>query len=586
MRILIVGESTTVPSGFGQQTKMLAEGFAEAGHEVVILAAGAKRLTDLHERIQEWPIANITNTEVVDRTIDRLKPDVALVFWFTHMVSYMTRLRSLPVNCHTFFWLPWEGSTPPQGANTAFPNVQENKVIHLSEFARKLWEPYIKSNIVIPHCVDLEVFKPREYSQSQKAMLRRKWAERLQFPIFEDSLLLLNVDRNIKHKRWDATLDLVRRLQKRTSDRVQLIAHTIKNSIGQFHGNITGYDIPKMCKVYEVEEQVAFTDFAWDRGFTREDLVELMSIVDFRISTSAGEGFGIPTIECAVARCPQVVNDHTTMPELLGDSLFRVPPAFAEFDREALWQTPNVGAMVDRIIELHEDAELRDVEVDKAESHAQQFSKDKVVARFLDVFKQGLSTDGLWYNHRFGLIGDIHTRLGFKDIAVTISKIDARAVVLEVGSFEGKFIDIAIEVGLNVSGIEPDVNASRRASNRAKVYIEEKEFTDTWPACDVVVLTDVWPLILERGGQEALNNVVDRVSKVEWLITRNDLVYKWDLPKVDENWIVSQLVEKGLHRRADMEKIVRSKWGGNFSHQIWHRGEDTSYMPKGFVEVM
>src|SRR3990172_5520439 len=68
MRIMLIGESMVMPSGFGGQMKILAEGLAKRGHEVVVLTSSNFQRTD-SDNPQEWTITNIKDIDAVDRLV-------------------------------------------------------------------------------------------------------------------------------------------------------------------------------------------------------------------------------------------------------------------------------------------------------------------------------------------------------------------------------------------------------------------------------------------------------------------------------------------------------------------------------------
>jgi glycosyltransferase involved in cell wall biosynthesis len=579
MKIMIISESISTPSGFGMQTKMLAEGFVEAGHSVCVLSNTANPRKSNPEGLTEWVVPDIENRDILDRAIHQHAPDAVIVFWYTHMVSYMAGLRSAPANCPMFFWFPWEGSTVPADGKNLFFEMPPNRVAHLSEFARDLWSDVIDSDVVIPHGVDSNVFKP--VAKSRKELLR-EWAVRLRFPLFEDAIIVLSMERNIRHKRWDATFDFVRRLSEKTGRTVQLIAHT-KKVVKGAPNVLPGFDLPKLEEAYGLSNHVAYTDFDWSRGFTQDEMNELYAVCDLRISTSEGEGFGIGTVEAAFTQCLQVVNSHTTMPELLGaDSKSLVSSAFTEFDRSSLWEVPNVSGMVDRAVDLLKPSQIdsRNQVTTEAYKHARAaFESSKVIKQWLELLESS-QDDFTWYTHRWGFNAAYKTYVGWKNLVDFANKLVPGASLLEVGSFNGKFMDLAVQTSLRCTGLEMDDKALEHATQRAVASITQvKDFYEPWPAASILVWTDMLDIFFDGGGNDAVWDALDRVADYEWAFLRFDSAYRWSMPVFDSDLAVKYLESKGLARRLDIEELAKTEWDKPLQHQVWQKVRSSGDIP-------
>lgn len=585
MRVALLGESTSMPSGFGTQMKIIADGLLEAGHDVVVLASTNVSKPVEGKKLTEWRLANVADLDVVNRTLLDIQPDCVIGFWYTDMVSQFLNLTTPAANCPMFVWLPWEGSTLPANANMMFQRIPKDCVVHLSKYAQGLWKGIFDTKHMIYHGVDLDQFKyvpPGERDKKQMRELRRKWSKRLRFPLFEDSVLILNVDRNINHKRWDATFDYVSQLQAEVGSRpVQLIAHTHKSDVNQ--GGMTGYDLPKIAKHYGIEDAVAYTDFDWHRSLSREELTELMYLCDLRITTSEGEGFGIPTIEAAACGTPQLVTDHTTMPELLGEgSKMIVKAAFREAARETLWYVPDVREYVARTMELLEKPDSFLPDIEKARKIAEEnFAAKKIGEQWAKlVTESGGKSDKYWFTHRTGYKISFTTSFSLRDLALVILKIDQKMSVLDIGGFKGEFIAFALEGGIDVRGIEPEQKGIDESHDRSKAYIKQQKFEDEWPTTKAVVLTDVLDLIATTGP-EAVKSALDRVATYKWAFIRTGKLYRYGMKIHEYEWVEDYLASKGMIRRHDLEKIAADQHQ-YFSHAIYS-SLDTSEVPEGLL---
>ncbi len=369
--VVLLGENPNCPSGFGQQIRNLAEGFRDAGCRVTLYVPPFS-IDDPVDGVDTTTLDNV-DPSVVEFTLDRIGADVVVCFWSALMVKHFARLRGDRI----YYWLPFEGSSLPDWSS-AFYYTPKDRVVFPSEFGRRLWQDATDSDLVIPFGIDLEIFRPP--TETREA-LRSKWSKILQSNLSDDSLIVLNLDRNIYRKRWDATFDFIRRLESERSLRVRLIAHTKRTA--KKTGDAAGFDLDQLEAVYGLRRRIVYTGFDWDRGLSQTDLAELYALSDLRITTSEGEGFGIPTIECAAVGTPQIINDTTTAPELLSQkTVARVPPSSTSIFDGVLYQTPDVNAMTARVGILH-DFRLQSA-LDSDRAHVvYRFGKDRVVKTWL-----------------------------------------------------------------------------------------------------------------------------------------------------------------------------------------------------------
>jgi len=579
MKIAMIGESLGVPSGFGVQSRMIAEGLAKRKHEVVVIGTPSVPLKDPVDNLTEIRCEQINDLEAVDRILHRIKPDAVICFYYMGMCAHWSKLSSAPPNCPMYFWMPWEASSPEHDLDLLLKTIPEDHIVHLTKYGQQLWEGVFQSKNIIPHGVDLSIFKPRNVSQSA---LRREWAEKLRFPLFEDSLIVLNVDRNVWHKRWDATFDFIRRLQETESRTVQLIAHTRIHEKGE-HGHPKGYNLPKLEALYGLTGKVCYTHFEWATGLDRQTLAKLYRVADLRISTSMGEGFGVPTIEAMGIGLPQIVNKQTTMPDILGeDCPYMVEPAFTQEQSGHLWQVPDVMAMVDRARYLIEDPKVVKAERTKHRRRVQKFDSEKVVDAWEELLKKGRRSnppEQCWRFHRWGY-GAKHFNMDkLKATAKVVSRLGRLPKTLVVGAFDGRMLEFCLDAGCDVFGIEYDAEVVKTAAAIIRDSIKVITDADPWPDAEVAVVTDE---LYRTNDAEAL---LDKLSEYEWVVLRNRRIFLWDRDELDVDSLMKYFRTQGMTRRHDLEKMAREKIDDEFDHEIWQRGQDTSKIPHAFAKA-
>jgi len=569
-----------MPSGFGQQTRLVCEGLAERGHDVtVVCSAGPKfDARELPENLREWRFENIYDIALIERLAERLRPDVVVLFWCLKANLALLSAPTIPANAEFCMWMPWEGSTLPAGVGRL--GMPKDRFVHLSQFSRDLWSPVVDSNVVIPHGVPLDdfLFLPFDERGLQALEMRQEWGRRLRYCFPDNALVLLNTDRNMPHKRWDATFDIARRV-KAAGREVVLVAHTHKSE-----------ELLRMENLYGLSGNVCYTNFGWDRGLSRSDLAGLFHLCDFRLSTSMGEGFGVPYCEAMATGTPQVVNKTTTVSEILGeDSPWAVPPATSVYRDGSLWQAPDAAAMAERVLELAESPQLvaSRVERDWVDVCA-WFSEARVQGLWGDYVEKLAATDkgALWYANRWGWGFRRENLLRLHAAAEAVKKIAGANPVVEVGSFDGTFLELALEKGVAVTGIEPDLHARAKCGERAKTFLEPEEvgYNNEWPSAFLVVATDVWCELFAEGGMEHVDSVLAQICRYQWAVLRFKGSNRWGVDFAGVEGCREFLMEHGMTRREDLEKMLRKGFDENLEHEIWMHGGDTSVVPTGLLK--
>jgi len=601
-KILWFSDSMLVPSGFGGQTKIVCEGLAAKGHEVtVICSPGPMHRGPLPENLREWRFQNVNDVKMIERVARQVQPDVTVFFWCMIVEAMMMQAPFLMANCPVLVWLPWEGSTLPAEARSMFGEVPADRLVHLTHFGKRLWNPITKSKRVIPHAVPVDEFagpvEPGARAEEKQA-LRRAWSRRLKFPLYDDTLVILNVDRNTYHKRWDATMAYTAGLKEKVERDVVLIAHTRRGDSPDDKTDDMSVNIPEMEKRYGVAGKVCYTEFDWDKGFTRTDLGELFRLADFRLSTSQGEGFGIPCIEAMAAGTPQILPRSTTMPELFAeegpaamgreeavDCPWLVDPAFFESRLfGALWAVPDVNAMVKRTVKLLDNPERMERQLARDIVRVEDFAVPGVVDGWHTVIEEEVTRDKdkLWYQYRQGWGNRAREQRSLVAAAVVLGKLAGARPVVDIGAFKGEFVEICLERNVNIQGIEYDVKASEHCTDRAGCFVSCGTFRDTiFPSATVAVVTDAWGLF---ARDEVLEHVVGQLASYPWLMLRFEQLARWDAVFRDVAGVVAALEERGMMRRHDLERMAREGIEEHFTHEIWMAGNDTSRLPEGFLD--
>jgi glycosyltransferase involved in cell wall biosynthesis len=166
---------------------------------------------------------------------------------------------------------------------------------------------------VIPHGVATEKFFPLP----DKAEARRRM--RLDDAEHRDAFIVLNANRNMPRKRIDLTIHGFAEFVKDKSANVKLYLHMATED--------TGWNVLILAKRYGIFDRLIMTQADNSRPtFSDEQLNFLYNACDVGITTTTGEGWGMPSFEHAATGAAQIVPRHTSLADLWKDAAEFIDP--------------------------------------------------------------------------------------------------------------------------------------------------------------------------------------------------------------------------------------------------------------------
>lgn len=212
-----------------------------------------------------------------------------------------------------------------------------HRVVVYTEFAKKTledslesWKSFLDKNDidkevtyppieVIPHGVDSKTFYPLGSVKDKSGailMSGRINAKRKVFPNqdnFINSFIVLNANRNQPRKRIDVTMQGFALFAKDKPDNVKLYLHMGVDDMG--------WNIIHLAERYGIDDRLIISsDQPMMPQVSDERLNEIYNACDVGLNTSLGEGWGLISFEHAATRAAQIVPNHSSQPEIWGDS--------------------------------------------------------------------------------------------------------------------------------------------------------------------------------------------------------------------------------------------------------------------------
>lgn len=315
LRVLFVGDSPTVNTGFSRCTREVCNELIQSGHEVAVLGMGYAG--DPHSYSYPiYPCVNrydkCTSYGGEDRLpimILRLNPDIVVILqdpW--NIGPYFDQLDKVKELCdadNTPFTIP-----PIVGWIAVDSQNQKgeplNRLAHLvvwTEFAGKelVKGGYGGDYSIVPLGVDTSIFYPRDKEESR--------AEIFGDSVPLDSYIVGVVGRNQPRKRLDLTIQYF-------SEWIN--SYSISNAYLYLHIAPTGErscDIRSLIRFYGLKGRVIINEPQVGVGNDESLMPKIYSSLDLHMTQSQAEGFHLPTLEAMACGVPCLVPDHSAFGE-------------------------------------------------------------------------------------------------------------------------------------------------------------------------------------------------------------------------------------------------------------------------------
>lgn len=132
----------------------------------------------------------------------------------------------------------------------------------------------------------------------------------------------------------------------------------------------------ELIEVLEIGHKVRQISFETD-----EELAIIYNQALFFVFPSIYEGFGIPLLEAFACHCPVACSNRSSFPEVAGDAAIYFKPENAE----------SIKSSVTRLLN---SSELRERLTENGRRRFQEFSWEKVAARYKDVYQEVVKNKG------------------------------------------------------------------------------------------------------------------------------------------------------------------------------------------------
>lgn len=178
--------------------------------------------------------------------------------------------------------------------------------------------------VVIPLGVDLDTYKPLDKMATRQAF----GAMTNCLPILGDAnnFIVGNVNRNQPRKRWDLT---IKYFAKWIEDQ------NINNAWLYMHAAPTGdmsVNVVDLARYYNCVDRTIYVETPVFTGITEEQLCMTYNCFDVLISTTQGEGMGLPALEAMACGVPCILPNWSAFGDWAHDAALLVPCTSTRID--------------------------------------------------------------------------------------------------------------------------------------------------------------------------------------------------------------------------------------------------------------
>lgn len=356
MRLLLLGDSPFLRTGFGVVNEQAMQALLEEGHELTVL--GGQDSTERPDAPVEFIPTNLRSDDMIgwsqvpqlftDHTFDaaHIIGDMATVStWLLHK-----EIHDLPVVAY----VPIEGAPFNRIWRRVLDDSPNLRLITCSNYGKEvLANEFIHAKMAY-HGVS-DDFAPLEPDVREDWRQRAGWADRF---------VVMCVAQNVGRKQWPRLFEAIHLVSKRVPN-VLLYAHTLP------YNNfwLGGHDLTQLVEQIGIEKHVVFSRAHTSHNAAVElraqseiepGLVDLYGMADCFVLPSQVEGFGLPIVEAMKCGLPVAVTDYAAGAEVLGDAGIRLPVSDWTWDKShAKYANVNPVDIADAIAKFARNTEIR-----------------------------------------------------------------------------------------------------------------------------------------------------------------------------------------------------------------------------------
>jgi glycosyltransferase involved in cell wall biosynthesis len=370
--VTLASNTPGMPTGYGNQAMLLAERLIRHGIEFAALSnyglEGRKdTLKIAGKEVPHYPRGlSLYSVDVMKQWTDEFAakhPELKTVIFTLYDVWVYNELK---YDGPIVSWVPLDHITPPPNV-IEFLRRDNVKAIAMAPHGQRQLESVGIQSTYIPHAIDTKIFKPTPNINGMKT--------RDFFGVSDDTFLVGIVAANksngaVHRKAFAENLLAFSIFQKKYPDS-QLYIHSEPS---RAYG---GFDLAQILRATGLtKDSVIIADQEQLRlGYPEEHLAAFYTAFDVLLSTSYGEGFGIPTVEAQACGTRVITSNFAASADLASEDSWKIDgQPFWDEAQASFFQIPSVM----KIVAALEEAYNNRGHSEKAVEFAKQFDVEHV----------------------------------------------------------------------------------------------------------------------------------------------------------------------------------------------------------------
>ncbi len=340
MKILWVGDSPEQQSAYSGQAALFIPRLRAAGHEVVILATGNAHAHRLPDGTQVLPVVSDRyGNSIVREHARRFGADLVFTLCDPHVLAPAV-YAELPWCA----WAPLDFETPTKVTLAVLKHAKW--VWSPSKHGQRAYEAAGVKASWVPHGVDSKVFAPMDRDDARDLLGASIGAD-----IPKDAFLAVAVaaNRGSPSRKGFYEMFAAWKIFHEWHPDALLYLHTEVTGLGG-----VGEDLRAIADLVGLKEGSVLypPQYEYVCGMLgQEHLVAAYSAADVYLSTSHGEGFGLPAAEAAMCGTRSIYPHNTAQTEVgaICSPYATRTTEYMPFDGATIWRRPVVSAVVESL---------------------------------------------------------------------------------------------------------------------------------------------------------------------------------------------------------------------------------------------
>jgi len=298
MRVFFNSNAPWSISGYGQQMSEIVHRIRKEGYPVAVSAFYGLEggIIEMNDIVYYPKMNHVYGSDTLVYHAQDFKADIVFTLqdvWILHPNDLQKVNRWIPI-------VPIDHDPVPKQILDRLKMAY--RIVTYSKFGYDELKKNGLHSTYIPHTVDTSVYKPQD-----KAM--RKKEAGLPPDCFLCGMVSANKD-NPPRKSFQQVMDAFKLFLEKVP-KALLYVHTFPEMPG-------GFPIKDYAKFIGIEDKMIFpNNYLMNYKYGKEQMSNVYNTFDLLLCPSTNEGFGVPIIEAQSCGIPTIVNDFTSMPELV-----------------------------------------------------------------------------------------------------------------------------------------------------------------------------------------------------------------------------------------------------------------------------